>query len=66
MLLKATDRSPESAPAPDAAEGTILGKRYVLADVGLEVLCTKAGAGSLAFNDSPLAEQSAKPLPASD
>ncbi|WP_254358712.1 hypothetical protein [Mycolicibacterium peregrinum] len=61
----------ETAPAdatltvePDG--GTLLGKRYVGEDSGLEVLCTKTGAGSLAFDDTPLVVQGAKPLPPSD
>lgn len=61
----------ETAPAgvalsEDANGGTLLGKRYVCEDAGLEVLCTKSGTGSLAFNDVPLVEQGAKPLPPSD
>jgi hypothetical protein len=46
--------------------GTQLGKRYVHAGSGLEVLCVKAGMGSLAVGDEPLTLKSAKPLPASD
>ncbi|MGV0870630.1 hypothetical protein [Mycolicibacterium sp. XJ879] len=50
----------------NANGGTLLGKRYVCEDAGLEVLCTKSGTGSLAFDDVPLVEQGAKPLPPSD
>ncbi|MGV0714288.1 hypothetical protein ABQE93_02665 [Mycolicibacterium sp. XJ662] len=46
--------------------GTVLGKRYLDADSGLELLCTKAGAAALFVNDSPMPVKSAKPLPASD
>ncbi|WP_235848263.1 hypothetical protein [Mycolicibacterium holsaticum] len=61
----------ETAPAgavlsADAQGGTLLGKRYVHEEVGLEVLCTKTGTGSLAFGDIPLVEQGTKPLPPSD
>lgn len=61
----------ETAPANTALTvasdgGTLLGKRYVGGDSGPEVLCTKAGAGSLTFGDTPLVEQGAKPLPPSD
>ncbi|CAJ1500598.1 hypothetical protein [[Mycobacterium] burgundiense] len=61
----------ETAPtgvvlSEDAQDGTLLGKRYVCDGSGLEVLCTKAGAGSLAFEDTPLVQQGAKPLPPSD
>ena len=52
---------------PDGAgDGTQLGKRYVDADETVEVLCTKAGAGSLSVGDTPLGLKEAKPLPASD
>jgi hypothetical protein len=53
-------------PAPDAMGGTLLGKRYVDEQSGLEVLCTKKGDGSLALDDHPLEVQGAKPLPPSD
>jgi hypothetical protein len=61
----------ETAPAgvvlsEGANGGTLLGKRYVCEEAGLEVLCTKSGTGSLAFDDLPLVEQGAKPLPPSD
>jgi hypothetical protein len=53
---------------PDAAHngGTLLGKRYADEAVGLEVLCTKAGQGSLSLGDVPLGIKEAKPLPSSD
>ena len=54
------------SPAADAAEGTLLGKRYVNDDESLEVLCTKPGDGSLAVAGVALGLKEAKPLPASD
>jgi hypothetical protein len=48
------------------SEGTQMGKRYADDDLGLEVLCTKPGAGSLSIGDTPLPVKGAKPLPASD
>jgi hypothetical protein len=54
------------AIAPDLSGGSLLGKRYVDEDLGLEVLCTKSGDGSLSGNGSPLEMKGAKPLPASD
>ncbi len=53
---------------PDAAQmdGSQLGKRYSDDGVGLELLCTKAGQGTLAVNGAPLPLKAAKPLPASD
>ena len=53
-------------PDPEAAAGTLMGKRYVDADDALEVLCTKPGDGSLGLGDALLELKEAKPLPASD
>jgi hypothetical protein len=47
-------------------QGTQLGKRYADEELGLEVLCTKAGEGSLSVGETLLAVKGAKPLPASD
>lgn len=55
-----------SPPAPGLDEGTQLGKRYVDADETVELLCTKAGQGSLSLAGAPLAMKGAKPLPSSD
>jgi len=52
--------------ATEGHEGTMAGKRYADADSGVEVLCTKPGAGSLGFAGRPLHRKDAKPLPASD
>ena len=49
---------------PEQDDGTLLGKRYVYED--LEVLCTKAGKGSLSVGGVRLPLKEAKPLPASD
>jgi hypothetical protein len=46
--------------------GTQLGKRYADEDLGLEVLCTKAGGGSISVGETVLEVKGAKPLPASD
>ncbi|MGH9045791.1 MAG: hypothetical protein ACRDVW_00580 [Acidimicrobiales bacterium] len=46
--------------------GTEIGKRYADEASGLEVLCTKAGTGSLSLGETPLQVVGAKPLPASD
>jgi hypothetical protein len=54
------------APTPALAGGTLLGKRYADEASGLEVLCTKAGAGTLTLDGAPLEVKSPKPLPSSD
>ncbi len=61
----------ESRPTggePDAAlsEDTLLGKRYADEAIGMELLCTKAGKGTLAVDGMVLTRKDAKPLPASD
>ena len=57
----------EPAPlSPEFASGTLMGKRYVDGDGAFELLCVKAGKGSLAVNRTALVTKDAKPLPASD
>ena len=57
----------ERVPADEAhAGGTLLGKRYADDAAGVELLCTKAGAGSLSVGDTPLLVKGTKALPASD
>lgn len=51
---------------PQQLGGTQLGKRYADDDLGVELLCTKAGQGTLAVNGAALPLKDAKPLPASD
>jgi hypothetical protein len=53
-------------PDPELMGGSLLGKRYADEELGLELLCTKAGQGTLAVNGAPLPMKSPKPLPASD
>jgi hypothetical protein len=65
MSSEVVDGSKE-ALAPDHGNGTQLGKRYGSADLGLELLCTKAGEGSLSVGDDALPLKDAKPLPSSD
>jgi hypothetical protein len=48
------------------AEGSLIGKRFAEPDLGIELLVTKAGAGSLALDGVALALKDAKPLPSSD
>jgi len=58
--------APGAALDASAADGTQLGKRYADEDLGLEILCTKGGDGSLSVGDVVLDVKGAKPLPASD
>ncbi|WP_314221044.1 hypothetical protein [Streptomyces zaehneri] len=69
-MVEGTGTGPASAATgtadPELLGGSLLGKRYAAEDLGLELLCTKPGPGTLAVNGVPLPVKSAKPLPASD
>lgn len=65
-LMVAEPEGEKAAPAEEASGGTELGKRYVHEPSGLEVLCVKAGRGTLAVGGEPLAKKAPKPLPSSD
>lgn len=62
----------EQAPAarqpinPAFAQGSKIGKRYVDSGGTLELLCVKAGQGSLSVGGVALQIKDAKPLPSSD
>ena len=53
---------------PDASlgEGPVLGKRYADEERGLELLCSRTGAGALTVDGESLTQKGAKPLPSSD
>ena len=56
----------ERRPMSGSGDPTLTGKRYADEDLGLELLCTKAGDGWLSVGDRPLLVKGAKPLPSSD
>jgi len=60
------DPVPAAEPDRSLMGGTQIGKRYVDEADTIQVLCTKAGTGTLALDGKPLQIQAAKPLPASD
>lgn len=61
------ERSGEGGePSPDFAGGTQMGKRYVNEGGTVELLCVKAGKGSLSLDGAALAIKEAKSLPSSD
>lgn len=80
MVIKGTDAVVECGGAPMVAEkpaesgtmnpefadGTQMGKRYVDGDGTVELLCVKAGKGSLSIGGVPLTTKEAKTLPSSD
>ena len=59
---------PGGAASLDASlgDGPQLGKRYAEDDLGLELLCTRAGDGALTVDGRVLPVKGAKPLPSSD
>lgn len=63
---EAPDPGARGTVNPAHAEGTLLGKRYLHEETGLELLCTKPGDGSLSAGGLPLPLKEAKPLPSSD
>ncbi len=66
--LPLADERPAQRAAinPSFSEGTKIGKRYVDAAGTLELLCVKAGQGSLSIGGVALQLKDAKPLPSSD
>jgi hypothetical protein len=53
-------------PIGEDGPGSLTGKRYVHPATGMELLCTKAGAGQLRVGDEVLGIKQAKSLPSSD
>jgi hypothetical protein len=66
--LVALDADPPAGQTiePGHDGGTLLGKRYADEELGLELLCTKAGVGALWLNGAPMSLKEAKALPSSD
>jgi hypothetical protein len=65
MIPGGTPKPAGASIVPDFSGGTQVGKRFEH-ESGLEVLCTKAGAGSLAVDGAVLPLKESKPLPSSD
>jgi hypothetical protein len=63
---KSTEPAPAGTADPGQLGGNQLGKRYADDDLGIELLVTKSGEGTIAVNGEPLPLKEAKPLPASD
>ncbi|HEX7761013.1 MAG TPA: hypothetical protein VF459_16015 [Caulobacteraceae bacterium] len=66
MLAPTAERPAGLAIDPAHAGASLMGKRYVDADTGLEALCAKPGEGALSVNGRPLTVRDAKKLPSSD
>jgi hypothetical protein len=63
---KSGGEGPGGTADPAQLTGTQLGKRYADDELGLELLCTKQGQGTIAVNGAPLPVLGPKTLPASD
>jgi hypothetical protein len=66
MVPHGSDAAHTGVPDPELWGGTLLGKRYGDDSSGIELLCTKPGAGTLTLDGEPLPVKGAKPLPSSD
>jgi hypothetical protein len=66
MVLAGGPAQKATAPEPDFAGGTLIGKRYIDEADRIELLCTKAGTGSLSLGAQHLLVKQAKALPSSD
>ena len=65
-MLAVDEAGGDAAPDAQHMSGCQIGKRYVNEDQSLEVLCVKAGEGSLAADGGALTTKEAKKLPSSD
>jgi len=66
-MVAASAAKPEGlALAAEHAGGCTMGKRFADEASGVELLCVKAGQGSLSIGGRPVGEKEAKKLPASD
>jgi hypothetical protein len=66
MVAHGAERPAGLVAAADRADGILTGKRYTDEESGVEVLCSKAGKGSLSLDGRPLQVKAAKALPSSD
>ena len=66
-LLDAGEEPPAGAQLDDSlGDAVLIGKRYADDELGLEVLCTRSGAGALTADGRLVLLKSAKPMPSSD
>ena len=66
LLDEGQEAEAGAALDPSLGDGPLLGKRYADDELGLELLCTRAGTGALTVDGRPLLVKGAKPLPSSD
>jgi len=66
VLAAGSDRPASGAPDSELAEGTLLGKRYADEISGLQLLCTRSGAGTITVAGRRATIMAPRKLPASD
>lgn len=66
MISLDVERTTGAAPAPEFAQNSLVGKRYIDEQDTVELLCTKGGKGSFSIDGKPLIVKQAKALPSSD
>ena len=66
MVANAEPKPEGLTISPDFAEGSAMGKRFADEETGLELLCVKAGQGTVSIGGRPIGTKEAKKLPASD
>ncbi len=66
MVAMATPKPEGLSLSPDHSAGSQVGKRYADDETGVEILCSKAGAGSLSLDGRGVPLKDTKKLPSSD
>jgi hypothetical protein len=64
MLKDGADTSHTTPPSD--SDASLIGKRYVVAEIEIELLCVRGGAATVTVNGVLVHAKPAKPLPASD
>lgn len=65
-MLGLADTVPQNVSGSLDGPDVLLGKRYVDAETGVELLCTKTGTGALGIDGRALELKQSKALPSSD
>ena len=66
VVAAGADRPAGAGLDESLADGSLLGKRYADEVSGLEVLCTRSGAGTITVDGRPATVLAPRQLPASD
>jgi hypothetical protein len=66
LLQDGEEASGDATLDASLGDPALLGKRYADEELGLELLCTRAGEGALTVDGRVLPLKGAKPLPSSD